>query len=294
MKNKNYAIFLLILMLSLSVKVMAQREANVSAVYTYIIGDNDDISLKKAKMKCVELAKAEAIKREFGELITSDVIDTNVETNGESSSSFFWENTVAMAKGEWLSDNKPAVLNMEYKNGHLIITAEVWGHVREIIQGKTDVKWDVLKDSGGKRVPATIFNSGERFYVNFSTPASGYVAVYLIVGDDETFCLLPYQKDMDGKVPVTASVGYTFFDKELDASAHYYRLTTKRPVEDNELVLIYSPNPFTKCNDITGDARHPNSLSTHDFQKWLLKSQRVDKDMFVDKKWVKIRNANLE
>jgi hypothetical protein len=65
-------------------------------------------------------------------------------------------------------------------------------------------------------------------------------------------------------------------------------------MEDNQFVVIFSPNPFTKCNDITGDAKHPNSLSTFDFQKWLLRAQRADSDMIVDKRWVKIRKRSSQ
>jgi hypothetical protein len=79
-----------------------------------------------------------------------------------------------------------------------------------------------------------------------------------------------------------------FFDKEVNPQAIHIKMKTKRRLEDNQLVIIYSPNPFTKCNDITGDKLHPNSLSTHDFQKWLLKCQREDRDMVVNKKWIKI------
>jgi hypothetical protein len=112
------------------------------------------------------------------------------------------------------------------------------------------------------------------------------------VGDDETSCLLPYKNERSGRCAINGGREYTFFDKLSDPRATHYRLSTQREQEDNELVIIYSPNPFTKCNDITGDARHPNSLSTHDFQKWLLKCQRADRDMVVDKKWVKIRRPN--
>lgn len=267
----------------------AQRTANVHAEYTYEVGDNDNITLREAKRKCVELAKAQAIREEFGELVTSDVIDTNVETNGEGTKSFFWENTVAMAKGDWLGDTKPAVISVEYVGGKLVFKAEVWGKAREIIQAKPDLKWSVQHEVNGEREDTESFNSGERIYVNFSSPAAGFVAVYLIVGDDETSCLLPYRHEPTGRCAISGGREYTFFDKSFDERATHYRLSTKHEQEDNEVVIIYSPNPFTKCNDITGDAKHPNSLSTHDFQKWLLKCQRADRDMVVDKKWVKIR-----
>lgn len=195
---------------------------------------------------------------------------------------------VAMAKGEWLGDTEPAELDVDYKDGKLTFTAKVHGKIREIIQAKADLKWDIQKDGVNGRTSATSFVSGERIYVNFRSPSAGYAAIYLIVGDDETSCLLPYPNDVDGRYAIKGNRDYVFFDKDVEPSAYHYRLKTKRRQEDNQIVVIYSPNPFTKCNDITGDKLHPNSLSTHDFQKWLLKCQRRDKDMIVDKKWIKI------
>jgi hypothetical protein len=227
-------------------------------------------------------------------MITSDVIDTNLETNGEATSSFFWENTVAMAKGDWLGDTKSPELDIEYKDGKLVFKAEVWGKVREIVQAKTDLKWNIMKEILGQKSETTSFVSGERIFVRFRSPSDGYVAVYLIVGDDETSCLLPYRKDPSGMFKVRNGKEYIFFDKDEDPRASFYKLSTLHEKEANQLVVIYSPNPFAKCTDITGDARHPNSLSTHDFQKWLLKCQRADRDMVVAKKWVTIRKNNSE
>ena len=239
---------------------------------------------------CIELAKAAAIKEKFGELITSDVIDSNVETNGESTNSYYWENTVAMAKGDWLGDTEKPQLDIKYEDDKLIFTAEVKGRAREIIQSKIDLKWEIMKDGLTMRKKTSIFESGERIFVNFRSPADGYVAIYLIVGDDDTSCLLPYKQDVDGRFEVKGGRDYMFFDKEENPKAYpkYYTMTTKRRLENNQLVIIYSPNPFTKCNDKSGDKLRPNALNTHDFQRWLLKCQREDRDMVVNKKWVKI------
>lgn len=282
-----YAVSFL-LILSGNVVVNAQKVVDVHASYIYAIGDNDNVTIREAKLKCLELAKAEAIKAAFGELITSDVIDSNAETDGEAHSSYFWENTVAMAKGDWLSYSQPPRIQMEYVNDRLLITTEVWGKAREITQASTDLKWTILKDAQGKMLETADFCSGERIYVRFQSPADGFVAIYLITGDDETSCLLPYKNNTSGRCPIQQGKLYTFFDKQEDPLATHYRLSTQRASEQNQLVIIYSPNPFAKCNDITGDKRHPNSLSTRDFQKWLLKCQRADRDMIVKKKWVKI------
>ena len=264
------------------------RIEEVSGKYIYAVSDNDDITLKQAKRKCLVLAKAAAIKEVFGELVTSDVIETNVETNGESMDSYFYENTEARARGEWLEDTEKPLLDIKYEDGKLIFTAEVKGMVREIVQSKIDLKWEILKDGIDERKVATDFESGERAYVKFRSPADGYVAIYLIVGDDETSCLLPYAKDTDGRFDVKAGRDYLFFDKESDPLAPRIKLTTKRRVEDNQLVIIYSPNPFTKCSYVSGDKKRLDWVNTHDFQKWLLNCQREDRDMVVNKKWIKI------
>ena len=279
---------LIILILAFTLVTQAQREEEVSGSYTYVLSENDGITLKEAKHMCIELAKAAAIKEKFGELITSDVIDSNVETNGESSTSYYWENTVAMAKGDWLGDTEKPQLDIKYEDDKLIFTAEVKGRAREIIQSKIDLKWEIMKDGLTMRKKTSIFESGERIFVNFRSPADGYVAIYLILGDDVTQCLLPYPKDTDGRFEVKAGREYMFFDKEEDLTAVPWKLSTKRRLENNQLVIIYSPNPFTKCNDKSVDKMHPNTLNTHDLQRWLLKCQREDRDMVVNKKWVKI------
>ncbi len=272
----------------------AQRIENVSGEYTYIVRDNDNITLGEAKRKCIEFAKAAAIKEVFGELITSDVIDTYSNTDGESSSSYYWENTVAMAKGKWIGDTEEPVLDVNYKDGQLVFTAKVHGDVSEISQVTTELKWNIKKDGINDKTITDLFDSGDHFYVGFRSPADGYVAIYLTVGDDETFCLLPYSKDSDGRFPVKANRDYEFFDKSADPSADQYLLKTKRIQEDNQLIIIYSPNRFTKCNDVSRDSRHPNSLTTHEFQRWLLKCQREDSDMVVNKKWIRINNKDKQ
>ena len=287
--NNKLSPFILVLLSLSSTITLAQKTVDVHGSYFYEISDNDNITLREAKLKCLELAKADAIKAEFGELITSDVIDTNAETNGETTTSFFWENTVAMAKGDWLGDTKEPQINIEYKDNKLIFTAEVWGRAREILQSKADLKWKILKEEDGKKVETNRFRDGERVFLSFRSPANGYLAVYLIQADDDTSCLLPYRSDSTGRFQIKRGTNYILFDRETDPSASYYKLSTQHAMEDNQLVIIYSPNPFTKCNDVSNDPKRPNSLNTHDFQKWLLKCQRADRDMIVNKKWLKIR-----
>lgn len=295
MKSKWIAIYFSVASFLSAVPLFAQKSSRIAQVhghYSYVVGAEDDITLKEALRKCQELAKADAIRKEFGEMITSDVINTSSETNGEDVRSYYWENTVAMAKGDWLGDTEKPVIEVEYLNGKLVFTADVWGTAREIVQAKTDIIWQAMTDGFEKKRKTDQYDSGDRIYIKFKSPINGYVAIYLIVGDDETSCLLPYRGDNDGKYKVSGGKEYLFFDKTVDPQAPTYRLRTSNRMEDNQIVVIFSPKPFSKCTDVTKDSRHPNSLSTHDFQKWLLYCQRSDRDMVVTKKWVTIHNKS--
>ena len=288
---KIHAIISVCFLSSITAIAQTPREEIVSAEYTYTIRDNENITFGEAKRKCIELAQAEAIRNKYGEIITSDFIDSRVNKDGESSDSYYWENTVARAKGVWLGNSEGfPKFDVAYSDGFIVFTAKVQGLAREIIQSTIDLKWSIMKDGINDRVTAETFDSGERFYVNFRSPADGYVAVYLLEGDDVTSCLLPYSKDPDGRCPVKAGRDYVFFDKNTDPYAPHYVLKTKYAQENNQLIIIYSPNSFTKCNDKVTEKNRPRSLNTSEFQKWLLGCQRMDNDMVVNKKWIKIDN----
>lgn len=271
-----------------SLSVSAQKTAKVHGKYQYVVTDNDNITLKEAKIKCIDLAKAEAIKDEFGVMVASDFINTERADNNDSSS-FYVMDTSSSLKGEWLGDERQPEITIETYDDNIIFTAEVWGTAREIVRTHTDLKWDIKKDFNGKRISTNQFDTGERFYLDFTSPIDGYVAVYLITGDDDTACLLPYRKDTSGRVPVKGGKNYTFFDKATDPSATHYKLSTKQIQEMNQLVVIFSPNPFTKFVASSEDSSKISHVSQKDLAQWLLKSQRADKDMVVNRKWITIK-----
>lgn len=273
-----------------SCNALAQRTAKVTGKYQYIVTDNDNITLKEAKIKCIDLAKAEALKNEFGVMVASDFINSERGENDDSNS-FYVMDTSTSVKGEWLGDEKDPEITIETSNGDLIFTAEVWGTAREIVRANTELKWDIMKDADGKRVKADQFDNKERFFLNFKSPIDGYVAVYLITGDDEAYSLLPYRKGGTGSVPVKGGKEYVFFDKTKDPSADYYNLSTNQIQEMDQFVVIFSPKSFTKYVESTSDSRRPGHISQKDLAKWLLKNQRADKDMVVNRKWVTINGT---
>lgn len=270
--------------------LQAQRTAEVHGKYTYILTADDNVTIKEAKIKSIEEARIEALRTEFGTMVVSDFINSERADNDDIRSYYIMDSSSSV-KGEWLGDTRNPEVNIEVIDGEIYFKAEVWGTAREIKRATTDIKWEIQREAGGRKVEAESFDNGERFFIKFQSPADGYLAIYLIDGDNGTACLLPYRKNYGGRFQVKGGKEYTLFDKTEDPSATYYKFSTDRLNEHNQLVLIYSPNPFTKCMDTSGDKSRPNFLEQKDFAKWLLKSQRADKDMVVNRKWISIKGT---
>lgn len=285
---------LLLLLAVISVTVKAkdpEKDAvSVNGKATLSISENDNLTLKEAKIKCIEEAKIDALKKRFGEMVFSDFIVSESDINDEITSIYI-NDASSSVKGEWLADEKEPMIDIDYDGKNLTFSAEVWGKAREIVRAKTDVKWHVQKDIGGKKIDTDKFASGERIFLNFKSPSDGFVAVYLIGADDEVACLLPYRKDNSGRYKIKGGKEIEFFDKTTDPEASYYKLNTNMPHEMNQLVMIYSPNPFAKCSDKSVDPKHPNVTDKTAFGKWLLKNQRADKEMMVSRAWVTIQGG---
>lgn len=262
----------------------AQEEKKAHGTALLPVELDADITVRDAKLRCIELAKADAIKNVFGELVTADIID--VTSSNKENRSDYMDISIAKAKGNWLGDTKDPEVSVTYYKDRLLFKAEVWGVVREITQAQTDLKWGVITASGRE---ADEFRYGDNFFVKFRSPSDGYVAVYLVSDDGEAQCLLPYKHNPKGQHFIKGGTDYVFFDKEKDSEADPYKLKPTRDMERFRFVIVYSPNAFTKCNDTTGDKKHPNSLSSKDFQKWLLKCQREDERMEVKEKLVRAR-----
>lgn len=271
----------------------AQKPVKVHGKATLIVSDNDNITPMEAKKECIKRAKNEAIKEAFGELITSstEILDA-IDKDGNDLSSFVQETSMS-ARADWIEDTKEPVVKLDVQEGRIIYTAEVWGRAREIPASQIDFTWKVLCGGKDDFCESRNFTNRQRIFIKFRTPVAGYVAVYLLDSSKrEASCLLPYKQNQRGQHKVQAGRDYIFFDSECDPNAINYRLTTSEQVELNEIVLIFSPNPFTKCNEITGDRKHPNSLSMDDFETWLKKQRVRDTDLVVDRnKWVKITNG---
>lgn len=270
--------------------LFAQRTREVSGEYTYY--GSWSITPNEAKAKAIEEAKIQAIADAFGTLVDMHSANLVQNENGKSNTSFFslGESSV---KGEWLGDKKEPEVDVRIEGDFIVAKAKVWGQAREILSAPIDITATLLKQTNGKH-DEDQFHHGDNIYLSFKSPSKGYLAVYLIDGRGDLYCLLPYAKDEDGQFPVKANKSYLLFSEkhaEKGEQCEEYSMTCEKGMaEQNNLYVIFSPNKFTKANDdesnkvvnVNGKLEFtPRNLSYTEFQKWLLKCRRADKDMQV-------------
>lgn len=268
----------------------AQRTVEVKESINYEVSIDDNITMQQAKINAIQLAITTALEKKFGRTVIVDINSRERQINDETDVSIT-SDTRSMVKGEWLSDIKPPRVTVSCVEGNkLIFTAEVWGKAREIVRAKTNIKYKVFKGTGDTRVESNQFDSGDRLYLTFETPINGYVAAYLITDDEEVSCLLPYRSNNDGTHYVQRGRQYTFFDKQTDKTAVHYRLKALKQSDPNQLVVIFSPQKFTKCLETSKDPKQPATLKRKAFSDWLIENQTRDKDMIVKYQWLTIES----
>lgn len=281
---------LLLILFVFPTVLFAQRECKVSGEYTYYAPLN--VSPDDAIAIAVEKAKIQALADAFGTLI--DMHSTNViqNDNGKSNSSFLslGESSV---KGEWIGDTREPVTDVVIEEGFLMASAKVWGMAREIVSAPIEISANLLKQANGQ-YNEDQFHHGDNVYLSFKSPTKGYLAVYLMDGKGDAYCLLPYAGDDDGQFSVKANKSYILFSEEhaeKGEDCDEYNMTCEKETPEQNLVyIVFSPNKFTKANDeesnkvvdVNGEKELlPRFLSYSDFQKWLMRCRRLDKDMQV-------------
>ena len=286
--------FLLCLLFSFigSANVYAQKEKKAHGIAKIVVeGDYEYMTPKELAEKCINLARTEAIKEVFGELIQSNTNLMDASINGEEMSNFYTE-TLLSSKAEWLEDTKKPELRQEMEGDKLVYIAEVWGRVREIEPVSIDIDWKILAGGTENFCESYKFKNKERIYIKFKAPCDGYLVIYILDSHlQQANCLLPYKNNTSGYMEIKRDKEYILFDPDFDRTAfpYNYVMTTSCPREIDQVVLLFSPNKFTKSNTNGGDRLRPQFTSTADFEKWLTNLRRKHKELVVDRsKWITI------
>lgn len=263
----------------------AQKVQKVSGEYIYYAPST--ITLDQARQIALDRAKIQLIADEFGTIVSSTNIIRMANTNGDSDIQMttLGESEV---KGEWIETIGEPKYEIGYENDMLYVKVSISGRIREIVSASIDIKAKLLRNGTEDKFESEEFRSGDDIYLSFQSPVGGYLTVYLYDGDDSVYCLLPYQSQTVGQIPVQANKRYVFFSckESLDIPTNLvdeYVLTCSKDLELNRLYVLFSPNLFSKANDSQGDESFtPRMLGFNEFQKWLADSRIRDTQMILN------------
>jgi hypothetical protein len=259
----------------------------------------DNLSMDEAKEKARQLAIINAIEDVYGTYVEQDA-STYIE-NGETNFRIIGTSRV---KGEWLKtldesfdEIQKRVKGEKRSKKETWITCEIKGSVRELTKAPAKIKF--LPLNCPDPVCRTYdFESGEPFYLYFSSPAKGFLSIYMAGTDSRVFCLLPY-KGMNepyiNSVPVDIDKEYVFFapgEKYNYFDNVSYQQIDEMVMEagkDREvmnLYIIFSPTEYTRprLNGTDGDLTDvPRFLDLSNFDQWLQDNRILNPDFNYNK-----------
>ena len=249
----------------------AQKVQKVTASYTYYAPEN--VTLEEAKRTALDRAKIQAIADAFGTLVTQSNSTVISNQNGKSDSRFLSLGG-SEVKGEWIETTKDPVYNIRYEGNMLVVSVEVSGRIREITSAGIDFTAKILRNGTEDRFESEEFRNGDDLYLSFVSPVDGYLAVYLVDAEQRAYCLLPYRNQSDGIYKVFANRRYLFFNiTEADPQERQYvdeyTMTCGKSSEQNQIYIVFSPQPFAKAADNATAEMLPRELTFGDFQRWL-------------------------
>ena len=291
--GKKYVALCLGLLFFSSLVAMGQTR-EVSGTYRYLADAGQ--SPKEARAAAVEQARVEVLAKEFGTLITQDVLSQLSDEN-----SYFMQLSTAEVKGEWIKDLEPPVVKFIESTADdiYIYEATVKGLAREIKNEAADFETYALRNGTDKRFVSTDFKPGDKFYLYFKAPFDGYVAAFMINEKHQVFCLLPHEKSPEGLLKVKSGKEYAFFSKN-DVDFEYedgMQVTCDDAhLELDRIYVIFSPAPFVKpVTGVTSSLGHdnlvlPRQLELKDFSQWMSKVYARDNKM--GRKVIRIRIRN--
>ena len=252
----------------------------VSITYEYY-SNNPNESPEQAEQTAIEKAKQKALEDKFG-VDVSSINSTFISSRSEGEKAKTETNVFSIGgtsvRGEWLETTKEPIIEKRFEKGFWYVKVHIEGKVRSKTEASIEIK-AVLVNNAHDRHPREIFYDGDDIFLRFSAPVDGSLCVYLIDEEKEAYCLLPYANNSVGHQQIKANEEYLFFSKQTDRDADEYTLNTQRSSESNAVYIVFSPNTFAKALDNQKNNLLPSELPEDDFQHWLAKCRRQDKEM---------------
>lgn len=259
----------------------ATKAKNVTGETTYY--DNGHHSRVECMRLAAEQARIDALAKEFGTIVTQDIVQTDRISSGRETNDLF-ALSMTEVKGEWLGDTAEPEYDFSIgTDGNLVVRCRVRGSARAITNEAIAFETKVLRNGTRAANADTRFRDGDEMYLYFLGSSDGYLSVWLEDESRTVYNLLPYPRDPKNEVKVKRYAEYTFFNPSLGKGEfgpeEELVLTAPDHPEYNRLYVVFSPAPYSRpAMSATGGLP---SLTTEDFTRWLMKVRRNDPKLGV-------------
>lgn len=259
----------------------APKTVNVTGETVYY--DNGTHSRVECMRLAAEQARVDALAREFGTIVTQDIVQTDRIRSGRETNDLL-ALSMTEVKGEWLGDTAEPKYDISLdKDGNMVVKCTVRGTARAITNEAISFETSALRNGTHAVNADTRFRDGDDMYLYFLGSTDGYLTVWL---EDETrtvYNLLPYPRDPKSEVKVKRYEEYTFFNPKNTKGdfgpIEELQLTAPGDPEYNRLYVVFSPNRYSRP-PMKADEGLP-SIPSADFTKWLMKARRNDPQLGV-------------
>ena len=288
---------ILILVISMGMALLSMTAVAVPSIktvkgeYTYYGGKST--SPAEARQRALEGARLDALSKEFGTIVTQDVMQADrIGSGGEVNK--FLSLSATEVKGEWIADDGEPEYDVQLdKEGNIVVYCKVKGKAKEISNESTDFNALVLRNGNKPGNASTEFYNGDDLFLYFTSPVDGFVAVFLSLEDGNVYQMLPYLMDEKGEAKVKKGYDYVFFDASKAEGSFgtpdQFRIACDEEIEFNKLYVIFSPSYFSRpVTRPRASLEELPSISEDDFNKWLVKTRRNDPRLGVKQMNLKI------
>ena len=260
------------------VTALSQKTKTAEATYIYYGQENETIA--QVKQKALERARLQAIEDAFGSVVMQSNSTVITNENGKTDSKFYSVGG-SEVKGEWIETIGQPKFEIEYKDHIIVAKCTVRGKIREITEARTPLEVRILRNGTELRDETDDFREGDDMFLYFKTPVEGSLLVFMLDGEDNAYCLLPYARCAEPARKVYKDIPYVFFSSEMEADIQpglvdEYTLTCNGAVEQNEIVTVFAPGNLVRPNMTFADESVPGMLPAAEFRKWLADVKKHD------------------
>ena len=263
-----------------AVTIYAADDKAVSGTYTYY--GHPGMSMIEAKEKALEGAQNEALRSEFGTLVSQDIVQTNEIINDQEKMAFL-SSTQSTVRGEWIATTGTPQYEERFEDGVPVVTCKVSGRGRKLSNKAPEILANALS-APDKRSVCSEFKDTQDIYVYLKSPESDVFAMICLEDEDGTvFKMFPFEST-PAQATLKKGYDYILFDKDRPSGGlgempgdGLYITTDKLAL--NRLYVIYSPNYFRKGGWKYLEEAGLETMTTKDFNKLMIDLRRADEEM---------------